>query len=140
MNQDELSKYMVALEQYKEQIGQYEYQNQYVQAAINDYNKAKITLEELVNKKEKNNELLVPIGGSTFISVKSDAVSKVLFDIGAGIVAEKKTEEAIKRIDERIENLQKTLEKINTTISQIQSEAEEVSQKAQELYENQQMQ
>ena len=50
---EELAKYMAQIEQYKEQINTLEMQNSYLQAAIADYNKAKITLEQL-DKTDKN--------------------------------------------------------------------------------------
>ena len=45
MTQDEeLTKYLAQIEQYKEQMNNLEMQSQYVQSAIMDYNKAKITM------------------------------------------------------------------------------------------------
>jgi prefoldin alpha subunit len=134
---EELSKYMMLIEQYKEQMNQLEMQSQYVQAAINDYNKAKITLENL-SKADNGTVILLPIGGSTFIESTSKDTSKVLFDIGGGIVTEKKSEDAIKKIDERIEDLQKTQEKLLEMIQNIQNEAIQISNKAQKLVGEQQ--
>ena len=103
MTQDEeLTKYLALIEQYKEQMNSLEMQSQYVQSAIMDYNKAKITLENL-KKTEKDKEIILPIGGSTFLSANLKDPSNVLFDIGAGVVAEKKTEDAIVQIDKKIE-------------------------------------
>ena len=64
---EELTKYMALIEQYKEQMNSIETQFSYLQAAINDYNKAKITLEQLSNT-ESGAEILLPIGGCTFIN------------------------------------------------------------------------
>lgn len=136
-DEEELTKYMTLIENYREQINQLEYQMSYVQNFINDYNRAKITLEQL-KKSEKGSEILMPIGGSTFVYSKAEDTKKVLFDIGSGYVVEKNTADAIKQIDKRVEDLNKTMEKINTIIQQMQSEATEVSAKAQKImYENQ---
>ena len=97
-----------------------------------DYYKAQITLEQLHNT-EKNTDMLIPIGGSTFITVSSQDTSKVLFDIGSGFVAEKTVDDAIKKIGFRIENLQKNMEKFVETSQQLQAEAADLSQKAQNL-------
>jgi prefoldin alpha subunit len=134
---DELSKYMVLIEQYKEQMNQLEMQYQYLQAAVNDYTRSKITLEQL-DKEEKGSDILLPIGGSTFVDANVKDTNKVLYDIGAGIVTEKTIDDALKKIDVRIEDLQKTQEKLMTTINQIQNEAAEVSAKAQKLLYEQQ--
>jgi len=134
--EEELSKYMAQLEQYKEQINTLEMQSSYIQSAILDYNKAKITLENL-NNADKDNNVLIPIGGSTFINAKAADTSKVLFDIGSSIVTEKNYEDAMKKIDERMEDLQKTQENILSMIQKLQNESEEISTKAQKLYQNQ---
>ena len=129
---EELSKYLALVEQYKEQMNSLEIQSQYLQAAILDYNKAKITLENLRNS-EKNDEILLPIGGSTFINANIKNPSNVLFDIGAGIVTEKKAEDAVNNIDKKIQELQKTQEKLITMMQNLQNESAEISAKAQKL-------
>ena len=137
MNQDELSRYMIMVESYKEQIAQLETQYQYLLAAIADYQKAKMTLEQL-GKADDGSEVLLPIGGSTFLCANAKDTTKVLFDIGSGIVAEKSADDAIKKIDERIKNLEDTQEKLTNMIQQFQMEAAEASQKAQSLMAQQQ--
>jgi prefoldin alpha subunit len=129
---EELAKYMALIEQYKEQMNSIEMQSQYLQAAIADYNKARLTLEQLSNT-DTGTEMLLPIGGSTYIDAAAKNTSKVLYDIGGGIVTEKTTEDAIKKIDKRIESLQKTQEKLITTMQQLQSETTEVYAKAQKI-------
>ena len=91
-----------------------------------------MTLEQIV-KIDKGSEVLLPLGGSTFIEANIKNPSKVLFDIGAGIVVEKTSNDAIIKIDKRIEDLQKTQEKIITIMQNLQNEATEVSAKAQQL-------
>jgi prefoldin alpha subunit len=129
---EELAKYMALIEQYKEQMNSIEMQSQYLQAAIADYNKARLTLEQLSNT-DTGTEMLLPIGGSTYIDAAVKNTSKVLYDIGGGIVTEKTTQDAIKKIDKRIESLQKTQEKLITTMQQLQSETTEVYAKAQKI-------
>lgn len=134
---EELAKYIAQIEQYKEQLNSLEMQSSYLQAAIADYNKAKMTLEHL-GKEDKNTEILVPIGGSTFINATATDTSKALFDIGNGIVTEKKIEDTIKKIDKRVEGLQKTQDNLTSMMQQLQNEAIDISAKAQKLYAEQQ--
>ena len=131
-NDDELTKYMVLIEQYKEQLTTLETQTSYLQAAIADYSKAKITLENLENA-DKESEFLFPIGGNTFVEATTKNTLKVLIDIGAGLITEKTPEMAIKKIENRIEDLQKNQEKLIEMIQKLQNEATEVSAKAQQL-------
>lgn len=129
---EELARYLSIIEQYKEQINSLEMQSQYIQAAVIDYNKAKITLENL-KKTEKDKDILLPIGGSTFVNANLKDSTNVLFDIGAGVITEKKTEEAIKKIDNKIEELQKTQEKLLSLLQNLQNNSAEISAKAQKL-------
>ena len=59
--EEEASKYMLIVEQCKEQLNQLELQSQYIQATILDYNKARLTIEQL-KKLEKETEMMIPIG------------------------------------------------------------------------------
>ncbi|MDH7507143.1 MAG: prefoldin subunit alpha [Candidatus Thermoplasmatota archaeon] len=129
---EELTKYLALIEQYKEQMNSVEMQSSYLQAIINEYSKVKITLEQLI-KIDKKSEVLLPIGGSTYIEASIINPSKVLFDIGAGLIVEKTSDNAIKKIDKRIEDLQKTQEKLYTIMQNLQKEATEVSEKAQKI-------
>jgi len=129
---EELTKCMTMIEQYKEQMNSLDMQSSYLQAAIMDYNKAKITLEQL-SKTNKSEEILLPIGGNTFINASTKDSSKVLFDIGAGIVVEKTSEDATNKIDQRIEDLQKTQERLSAIMQNLQNEATQVYVKAQKL-------
>ena len=123
---DELTKYMVLIEQYKEQLNTLETQSSYLQAAISDYLKAKITLQNL-EKADNESEILFPIGGNTFVEAKTKNTDKVLIDIGGGLITEKTPELAIKKIDKRIDDLQKNYDKLIEMMQQIQNEATEVS-------------
>ena len=131
-NEEELAKYRMVLQQYQEQVNQLEMQAQYLQAALADYSKAKITLENLT-KEDKDTETLIPIGGSAFVYAKVTDTSKVLVDIGAGLIAERSFEDGIKKLDERIDEIQKNQDKIYSMIEQFQAEAADITQKAQKL-------
>ena len=135
MNKDEeLQRYMIQIEQCKEQLNNLEMQMNYIQSAVAEYARAKVTVENL-EKLEKETDMIIPIGGGVFLNAKPTNSSKVLVDIGAGYVGEKGYEDAVKKIDERIQMLEKTQGKIQTMIEQVQAEASEISEKAQKLTE-----
>ncbi|MFW6130954.1 MAG: prefoldin subunit alpha [Atribacterota bacterium] len=131
-NDEELSKYMILMEQYKEQINQLELQYQYLNAALNEYQKAKLTIDKL-EKTKNQTDSLIPIGGGVYLNAVIKDTSNVLFDIGAGIISKKKINDAITKIDERIENINKNMEKVNSMLQQFQKEVEEIRNKAQQL-------
>jgi len=130
--EEEASKYMMIVEQCKEQLSQLDMQSQYIQATIMDYNKARLTIEQL-NKLEKEIEMIFPIGGGTYLNSITKKQEKILVDIGAGIITEKTYDEAIKKIDEKIQNIEKSLAKLGEMMQNIQKQGEEAAGKAQEL-------
>lgn len=133
MNKDEeLQRYMIQMEQYKEQLSNLDMQINYIQSAVAEYTRAKVTVENL-EKLEKETEMIIPIGGGAFIDAKPTNSSKVLVDIGAGYITEKNYEDAVKKIEQRIEMLEKTQERIQSMMQQMEKEATEISQKAQAL-------
>ena len=77
---EEFNRYMMIVEQCKEQMNQLEMQSQYLQAAVMDYNKAKITIEKL-NEIEKDTNMLIPLGGGTFIDATAKKQSKILLSV-----------------------------------------------------------
>ena len=76
-------------------------------AALTDLSYANMTLESIGQEKE-NAQMLVPIGGSSYISVKLADANKVVIGLGAGVSIEKTVPEAKVIVKERMEELQKT--------------------------------
>ena len=78
-----------------------------INAVGTDLSYASATLESLEKEKE-NSELLVPIGGTSYIMAKLDNPDKVIVGIGAGVSVEKTRQEAKDIIKKRLEDLDKT--------------------------------
>jgi prefoldin alpha subunit len=93
-------------------------------AALTDLSYANMTLESIGQEKE-NAEMLVPIGGSSYISVKLANASKVVVGLGAGVSVEKTLPEAQAIVKERMEELQKTQTSAQQQLTQI---AERINQ------------
>ncbi len=123
---------LTLIEYYKEQLNSLDIQLQISQAALNDYTKAKLTLENLA-KSTKEDDILIPIGGGTFVKGNLTDNNKILTDIGAGIVTEKPLKDALAKVDERIKLMQENRDKLINLAQKIQTEAAELSQKTQEL-------
>ena len=83
--EEELQKYMMLIEQYKEQLSSLDVQFSYLQNAIMDQTRAKTTLENL-DKTTEGVDVMIPIGGGAFIDATAKKTSKALFDIGDGVV------------------------------------------------------
>ena len=130
--EEDVTRNLTLIEYYKEQLSSLDMQMQYLQAAMADYQKAKMTIEQL-EKTEEKTDIIVPVGSGVYINALAKDTSKVLLDIGAGVVTEKTVENALKKIDERIEYMQESQKKLLTIAQQVQAEATELSEKTQKL-------
>lgn len=102
-----------------------------VNAVITDLTYASIALEGLEKEKE-NSELLIPIGGNSFIKAKLENPDKLIVGMGAGISVEKTIQEAKEIIKKRLENTEKTRLSIQQQLVQV---AEKISE-GRERFEN----
>jgi prefoldin alpha subunit len=89
-----------------------------VNAAITDITYANMTLDGLEKEKE-NAEMLVPIGGSSYVKVKLADTSKVIVGMGSGVSVEKTMEEAKATLKERLDELEKTMNSAQQQFSQV---------------------
>jgi len=89
-----------------------------INAALTDLTYANATLDGIETEKE-NAELLVPIGGSSYMKVKLASPDKVIVGLGAGISVEKTLTEAKMTLKERLEDLEKTMNSAQQQFSQV---------------------
>lgn len=78
-----------------------------VNTVIADLTYASMTLEG-VEKEKEGSELLVPVGGSSYIKAKLAATDKVIVGMGAGVSVEKTLPEAKELIKNRLADLEKS--------------------------------
>jgi prefoldin alpha subunit len=89
-----------------------------VNAAITDLTYANMALDG-IEKEEDNAELLVPVGGSSYVKAKLFDSDKVVVGIGAGVSVEKTLPEAKSIIKERLEELEKTMVSAQQQFTQV---------------------
>ena len=89
-----------------------------VNAAITDLTYANSTLDGIEKEKE-NAEMLVPIGGSSYVKVKLTDSNKIIVGMGAGVSVEKTLAEAKITLKERLDDLEKTMNSAQQQFSQI---------------------
>ena len=102
-----------------------------VNAVITDLTYAGIALEGLEKEKE-NSELLVPIGGNSYIKTKLENPDKIIVGMGAGVSVEKTLQETKGIIKNRLENLEKT----RTSLQRQLAQAAEKINEGREKFEN----
>jgi prefoldin alpha subunit len=90
-------------------------------AVTTDLTYATMALESLEKEKE-NSELLVPIGGTSYIRAKLDNPDKIIVGIGAGVSVEKTRQEARDAIKKRLEDLEKARTATQQQLSKIVQE------------------
>ena len=132
--EEEITRNLTLIEYYKQQLESIDMQLQYLQSTIADYQRAKMTVEQL-HAVDENAEILIPVGAGTFVNGSLKNSSNVLIGVGAGIVIEKPIDDAITKLDERTKRLQENLEKMFSLGQKIQSDAEELSHKTQHMME-----
>jgi prefoldin alpha subunit len=132
--EEEITRNLTLIEYYKQQLESIDMQLQYMQTTLADYQRAKITIEQLHDATE-NSDLLIPVGGGTFVNASLKNTSNVLIGVGAGIVVEKTIDEAVIKLDERIIRIQENLEKMLGLGQKVQSDAQELSHKTQHMME-----
>jgi prefoldin alpha subunit len=89
-----------------------------INAAITDLTYANMSLEGLEKEKE-DAELLVPIGGSSYVKVKLANTDKVIVGMGAGVSVEKTLPEAKAIVKERLDELEKTMTAAQQQFAQV---------------------
>jgi prefoldin alpha subunit len=89
-----------------------------VNAAITDLTYANATLDGIEKEKE-NTEMLVPIGGSSYVKVKLADPNTIIVGLGAGVSSEKTLAEAKVTLKERLDELEKTMNSAQHQYSQV---------------------
>jgi prefoldin alpha subunit len=105
-NEEEIRKLTVELRYLEQTAETLQSRLNMLNAVMTDLTYASIALESL-EKKEENSELLVPIGGSSYIGARLDKPDKIIVGIGAGVSVEKTRQEAKDIIKKRLEDLEK---------------------------------
>ncbi|MEM3735350.1 MAG: prefoldin subunit alpha [Candidatus Bathyarchaeia archaeon] len=103
-----------------------------INAVITDLTYANMTLEGLEKQKE-NAELLVPIGGNSYIRARLETPDKVTVGIGAGVSVEKTLQEAKEIIRKRLEDLEKSRASLQQQFSQVVDRINEDRERFEEL-------
>ena len=89
-----------------------------INAVTTDLSYARMTLEGLEKESEKS-ELLVPIGGTSYVRARLENPDKIIVGMGAGVSVEKTREEAKGIIKKRLEDLEKTRASIQQQFAQV---------------------
>ncbi|HOK28509.1 MAG TPA: prefoldin subunit alpha [Methanomassiliicoccaceae archaeon] len=126
MNEDELRQAMSALEVYRIQLKSIAENMQLIQISLEELARARETLSQYKSA-EIGSDILVPIGGNSFVFAKASDNTKAIVGIGSGISLEKSMEDAIKTMEERSNELTESIRKLSERRQALEAQAEQLS-------------
>lgn len=116
----------LTLELYQRQLDAISRQIDFLQGVRDEIVRAQRTLEGL--GEAINQDVLVPMGASTFIAGKIDPNSPVIVGIGAGYATERTRGEAVTLLEQRAKQAEGELDAMMQTAVQLQQEAARLSE------------
>jgi len=135
-NQEDLLRRMViqlqALESTRQELSS---RLSLLEARLSEFNLASSTLEAL-KALEKGSEILIPIGGGSFVKAKVEETGKAVHSIGSGVLVEKSVEAAQSDLEERISEFQKLQASFNQQLEQVASAMASIRGQIQRLTEH----
>ncbi len=139
MNDDELRQMLALMESYKARIDALSHQVNVLRGTLNEVNMASESINSLVGAKE-GDEILIPIGASSFMNVVVSSNKNVIVDVGSGVSVEKTPEEASKFMEANAAELTEALKKTASALQEVQQALKTVSEAVQIEYNNRQQQ
>lgn len=133
MNEQELKQALSTLDLMRAQAESLAEQQQLIQYSLEEYSRAKETLSKWKGAK-KGEEILVPIGGNSFVFAKVAFNSKALVGIGSGVTVERPVEEAIATLDTRINEMVEAMKKINDSMTVLETRSANLTRQVQAEY------
>lgn len=96
---------------------------QVVLASVTELRVAKQSLGDIKGN-EPGSNLLVPVGGATFINASLGDIDRVVVGIGADVSLEMVYEDAVKDVSERLQEMEKAQASIEQQLGQIMAQLE----------------
>lgn len=137
MNDDELRQAMATLEAYKNQLNALTQQSQLLQMSFEETVRASDTLNAFANAKE-GDEILVPVGASSFVTAKVTASPKAIVGIGNKVSVEKSLDEAVTYISDNLAEIKDALAKLNESMQEMDTAARSLAAVVQQEYQRRQ--
>jgi prefoldin alpha subunit len=139
VNEQEIRQALATLDMYKAQAESLAEQQQIVSFSLEEYSRARETLGKWKDAAE-GAELLVPVGGNSFVHAKVANNQKALVGIGSGVTVERSLDEAIKTLETRINELAEASKKLTESLTMLEARSSQLTQVVQAEYERLQSQ
>ena len=123
----DFSKEIALLQQYQDHIELISQQLSILENLIMEYERAKDTIDE-IGSIEKGKEILIPVGGNTFVFGILGNKAKVITGIGGNVSIEKKISSAITSLQSQIDTFRKEEENLLKIAQETQQKIDSLSQ------------
>lgn len=133
MDDNELRQAYAAMESYKERVEALSRQIQVLRVSLDEVNLAAGALTAFRDAKE-GDEIMVPIGAQSLITVKVTSNKNAVVGIGAGISVEKSAEDAIAYMEANGAEITEALKKTTSVLGEAQQALSTLSQAVQQEY------
>jgi prefoldin alpha subunit len=103
-----------------------------VNASINEFRLANATLEGM-QMEDADAQILVHIGGGSYVKAKIADTQKLIISIGADVAAEKSVDAAKESLDTRLQGFEKVRESLEQQLGQTQTRINTLRQQLQKM-------
>lgn len=125
MNDDELRQAVRSLDGYTQQLDRLTQQARMIQSTMQEADRASRSLEALAQAKP-GDEVLLPVGASSFVNVIVGEKTRAIMGIGNDISVEKELPDAKAFVDDEYSQLKEALQKAIDAISEVRMYSERV--------------
>ena len=137
MNDDELRQMLALMETYKNRVEALTRQVNVLRSTLYEVNMANESVKALMEANE-GDEILIPIGASSFMNVKVSSNKNIIVGVGSNISVEKTPEEASSYMSANAAELTEALKKTVDALNEVQQALSTVSEAVQMEYMNRQ--
>ena len=137
LEDNELRQAIAAMESYKERVEALSRQVQVLRVSLEEVTMSSDALKAFKNAKE-GDDIMVPVGASSFITVKVTSNKNVVVGIGSNISVEKDIDDAISYMDANNAEIAEALKKSAETLNEAQQTLTTISNAVQQEYVNRQ--
>ncbi len=137
MNDDELRQMLALMESYKNRTEALSRQVNVLRSTLDEVNMANESIKALLAANE-GDEIMVPIGASSFMNVKVASNKNIIVGIGSNISVEKTPEDASQYMEANAAELTEALKKTVDALNEVQKALSTVSEAVQIEYMNRQ--
>jgi prefoldin alpha subunit len=137
MNDEELRQILAMLDVYRSQMEALSNQIQILQISLEEVESARMTLKA-INEAEEGDEILVPVGASSFVKARISNAETAIVGVGNKISVERKIEDALTLLADNVEEIKEALKQASGTLMEIENRARQLSAEVQKAYQERQ--